>query len=229
MEKQSNNNTTNNHSTATANTLPVEPTTIPEIASDNTPEAPASSVSEDQTLKMLNELFNQHDTLYTEELAENDSEENINEEPSTNNDDNTQQIEFLHSPFSSPEETKNNSELIPQRDDNVEDESSFADNHDDDYELYFKNSPLNRYNMFKNNGMTIGAIVVPAISLGLFVSPIMAMAPSVAALVGTLAAVAILSALVGAVIGGLTGASIELFTSHGLYPFDESCHNNNIR
>lgn len=214
MEKQSNNDTTNNHSTATANTLPVEPTTIPEIASDNTPKAPASPISENQKLEMLSKLFTQHSTLYTEELAENDSEENINEESSTNNDDNTQQIEFLYSPFSSPDESKYNPKLIHQRDDIVEEELSFVDNHDD--ELYFKNSPLNRYNMFKNNGMTIGAIVVPAISLGLFVSPIMAMAPSVAALVGTLAAVAILSALVGVVIGGLTGASIELFTSHGL-------------
>lgn len=196
----------NNKFTGTANTRLVEATTIPEIAADNIPEAP----------------------------AENDSEENINEELSANNDDNTQQIEFFYSPLTTPDKSSHKSIIVSQIDDNTDEVVAVShyqnseltppfDNNTD--EVDFKNSPLNRYNMFKNNGMTIGAIVVPAISLGLYFSTFMAMAPSVAALVGTLAAVVILSALVGVVIGGFTGASIELFISNGLYP----SYNNNIR
>lgn len=77
---------------------------------------------------------------------------------------------------------------------------------------------LHRYNMFKNTGMTIGAIVVPAISLGLLVAPLLVIAPSIPAFIGMIAATMLLSALVGSITGALTAALVEKCTHSIIAP-----------
>ena len=88
-------------------------------------------------------------------------------------------------------------------------------NNDHEKNVYLS---LQRYNMFKNTGMTIGAIVVPAISLGLFITPFLAIAPSIHIFIGMIAATMVLSALVGCITGALTAVLVEKCTHSSITP-----------